>query len=134
MARIRKTARREHSTPKRVRFRNLVEIGYNHLEAARIVKVDRTIAIQWLTTRNSDRQTRPKQGRRLIISDAKVEEMAKWITGHFNRRALPFQEITRIHGIKASNNTILAAFARHGYHHHVPNCKPFLSEATKQTR
>jgi hypothetical protein len=77
MARIRKTARREHSTPKRVRFRNLVEIGYNYLEVARIVKVDHITAIQWLTTRNSDRRTRLKQGRRLIILDAKVEEMAR---------------------------------------------------------
>jgi hypothetical protein len=77
MARICKTARREHSTPKRVRFRNLVEIGYNYLKAARIVKVDYITAIRWLITRNSDRQICPKQGRRPIISDIKVEEMAK---------------------------------------------------------
>jgi hypothetical protein len=55
------------------------------------------------------------------------------MTGHFNQRALPLQEIARLHGIKeCSDKTILAAFARHGYHHHIPDCKPFLSEATKR--
>jgi len=56
------------------------------------------------------------------------------MTGHFDQRALPLQEITRAHGIKASNNTILAAFACHGYYHYLPDCKPFLSEATKRKR
>jgi hypothetical protein len=56
------------------------------------------------------------------------------MTGHFDRRVLPLQEIAKIHGIKASDNTILAAFARHGYHHHIPDCKPFLSQAIKLKR
>ncbi len=47
---------------------------------------------------------------------------------------MPLEEITREHGIKAANKMILAAFACHGYHHHVPNYKPFLSETTNQTR
>jgi hypothetical protein len=47
---------------------------------------------------------------------------------------MPLQEIAREHGIKASDKIILAAFARHGYHHHVPNYKPFLSKATKLKR
>jgi hypothetical protein len=56
------------------------------------------------------------------------------MTGYFDRRALPLQEIARAHGIKASNNTILATFARRGYHHYIPDYKPFLSEATKRKR
>ncbi len=56
------------------------------------------------------------------------------MTGHFDRRAMPLQEIAREHGIKASNNTILAALARRGYHHHIPDCKPFLSEPAKRKR
>jgi hypothetical protein len=54
------------------------------------------------------------------------------MTGHFDWRALPLQEIARIHGIKASDKTILAAFACHGYHHHIPDCKPFLLELAKR--
>jgi transposase len=131
----RKTDRREHSTPKRTRFRCLVEEGYSYSEAARRAKVDRTTAIRWLHQRPSDRRTgKTRPGRPPIISNAKVEEMVKWMTGHFDRRALPLQKLVRIHGIKASDNTILAAFARQGYHHHIPDCKPFLSQATKLKR
>ena len=56
------------------------------------------------------------------------------MTGYFNRRAMPLQEIAREHSIEASNKTILAAFARHGYYHHMPDCKPFLSQATQLKR
>ena len=132
MARKRKTARKEHTTPRRVRFICLVEDGYNHSEAARRAKVNRTTALEWLK-RDSDRRTRPlaHTNRPPIISDEKVQEMIMWMTGHFDRRALSLQEIAKAHGIEACDNTILAAFERFGYHYHMPNCKPFLSKATK---
>ena len=44
------------------------------------------------------------------------------------------QKIAKAHGIIACNNTILATFARHGYHYHTPDCKPFLSKVTKLKR
>ena len=128
----RKTARKEHETPRRIQFRSLVEQRFSHSEAARQAEVERTAAIRWLYKRPFDRRagkTRPD--RPPIVSDSKVEEIIKWIIGYFDRRALPLQEIAKIHGIKASYKTILAAFARHGYHHYVPDCKPFLSEPTK---
>jgi transposase len=126
----RKTARREHETPRRTRFRCLIEQGFSQRDAARQVGAVRSTAQGWL----SDRRPPKRKGKPPIISDEKVEEMAKWMTGHFDRRALPLQEIAKIHGIKASDTTILAAFARHGYHHHIPDCKPFLSQATKLKR
>ncbi len=135
MGYVRKTLRKEHETPKRSRFRCLVEQGLSQAEAARRTKLNRKTAIKWLNQRPSDRRTgKLRPGRPPIISNAKVEEILQWMTGHFDRRALPLQEIARLHGIKASDKTILAAFARHGYHHHVPDCKPFLSEASKQKR
>jgi transposase len=131
----RKTARKEYETPRRVRFRCLVEQGFSHSEAARQAEVERTTTIQWLYKRPSGRRTgKTRPGRPPIVSDSKVEEIIKWMTGHFDWRALLLQEITRIHGIKASDKTILAAFARHGHHHHIPDYKPFLSEATKRKR
>jgi len=60
--------------------------------------------------------------------------MIEWITGHFDRRALPLQDIAKAHGIQACDDTILAAFARHGYHYHIPDCKPFLSKTAKMKR
>jgi transposase len=131
----RKTARKEHETPRRVRFRCLIEQGHSQSEAAELAEVPRTTAIKWLKQRPSDRCTgKARYGRPPIISDAKVKEIVEWITGHFDRRAMPLQEIARLHGIKACNDTILAAFARHGYHHHIPDYKPFLSQHAKRKR
>jgi transposase len=131
----RKTARKEHETPRRVRFRCLIKQCHSQSEAAELAKVPRTTAIKWLKQRPSDRRTgKERTGRPPIISDEKVEEIVKWMTGHFDRRSLPLQEIAKAHNIKASNNTILAAFARRGYHYHIPDCKPFLSQATQLKR
>jgi hypothetical protein len=48
MGYVRKTLRKEHETPKRARFRCLVEQRFSQAEAARRVKVDRTTALKWL--------------------------------------------------------------------------------------
>jgi len=138
MARVKKTTRKEHETPQRVRFRQLIELGRSESSAAQELKLARGTAKRWVHERNSDwrtrRQTTRKLGRPLTISDEKVIEMIEWITGHFDRRSMPLQEIAHIHGIKACDNTILAAFERHGYHHYMPDCKPFLSESAKKKR
>jgi transposase len=79
MGYVRKTLRREHDTPRRVRFRSLVEQGFSHKEAACLAKVDRTTAIRWLHKRPSDRRTgKTRTGRPPIISNEKVEEMIQW--------------------------------------------------------
>lgn len=131
----RKTARREHETPRRARFRSYIEEGHSHSEAARLAKVPRTTALRWITQRPSDRRTgKTRPGRPSLISDEKVEEIIAWMTGHFDRRTMPLQKIAEVHGIKASDDTILAAFARFGYHHHIPDCKPFLSNGNKLKR
>jgi transposase len=127
------TARREHETPRRSRFHAYLEEGHTQKQAAQLAQVPRTTAREWISI--GDRRTgKERAGRPPIISDEKVEEMIKWITGHIDRRALPLQEIARVHGIKASNNTILAAFTRYGYHYHLPDCKPFLTPATQLKR
>jgi transposase len=136
MGYVRKTLRKEHDTPKRSRFRCLVEQGLSQAEAARQVGVNRKTAIKWLYHRPSDRRTSTgkRTGRPSIISDEKVKEIIKWMTGHFERRAMPLQKIADIHDIKATDKTILATFARHGYHYHMPDCKPFLTHEHKLQR
>jgi hypothetical protein len=124
MARVPKTTRKEHQTPKRVRFRCIVEQGETQAETA----------TKWIKRRNSDRRTSKRTGRPPIITGEKVEEMIKWMTGYYERRVLSLQDIAKAHGIKACDNTIAAAFARYGYHYHTPDCKPFLSKATKLKR
>jgi transposase len=130
----RKTTRKEHETPRRVRFRFLVEQGETQAEAARILGLPRGTAKKWIKQHNSDRRTGKRTGRPPIISDEKIKEIIKWMTGYYERRTMPLQEIAKAHNIKACNNTILAAFARYGYHYHTPDCKPFLSKATKLKR
>jgi hypothetical protein len=68
----RKTARREHETPKRVRFQSLIEQGYSQREACQRLGLARSTIYGWSTDWQTGK-TRP--GRRPIISDTKVEEM-----------------------------------------------------------
>jgi len=48
MVYVNKTPRKEHETPKRARFRCLVEQGISRAAIARIVKVNRTTVLKWL--------------------------------------------------------------------------------------
>jgi transposase len=74
----RKTARKEHETPRRVRFRHLIEQGYSQSHAAEDLGLPRTTAMKWVQKRASDRRTgKERPGRRPIISDVKVEEMVQ---------------------------------------------------------
>jgi transposase len=131
----RKTARKEHETPWRVWFRHFIELGYSQSHTAQLAELPCITIIKWIQKRASDwRIGKQRPGRPPIIPDIKVEEIIKWIIGYFDWWALPLQEIAQIYGIKACNNTILAAFAHHGYYHHMPDYKPFLSEATKLKR
>jgi hypothetical protein len=63
-----------------------------------------------------------------------MEEIIQWMTGHFDRRAMPLRQIADTFNIKATDKTILAAFTRFGYHHHMPDCKPFLSDEQRLKR
>lgn len=76
---VRKTLRRrrrEHETPKRARFRCLVEQGVSQVEADRRVRVDRSTARKWL--RQADRRSKgARTGRPRIIPDEKVEETGR---------------------------------------------------------
>jgi hypothetical protein len=51
----RKTARREHETPRCSRFLSYIEEGHSQREAACLAKVPRTTALKWLTLQPSDR-------------------------------------------------------------------------------
>lgn len=133
MARVQqpKTARKEHYTPTRTRYRLLIEEGVSQRDAARRLGVPRSTAAKWI--QQQDRRNK-RHGRPPLISDEKIQEVIQWITGHFDRRALPLAEIRKAHNIEACDDTFLQALARHGYHYHVPDCKPFLSKATQLKR
>ncbi len=126
----RKTSRHEYKTPQRSRFRAYLEEGHSAARAAHLAKVPRSTARGWITT--GDRRTgKERPGRPSVISEERMEEIIKWMTGHFDRRAIPLRQITDVFNIKATDRTLSNIFARYGYHHHIPDCKPFLSKEQK---
>lgn len=70
MGYVRKTLRKEHETPKRSRFRGLLEQGYSQRDAARRLNLIRGTASKWVSNRHTGkgRTSRPP-----IILDEKVE-------------------------------------------------------------
>lgn len=68
------TARREHDTPKRARFKCLIEQGLSQREAARRLGLSRNTAAKW-PSRTDRRTGRGRTGRPPIIPDEKVEEI-----------------------------------------------------------
>jgi transposase len=72
MGYVRKTLRKEHDTPKRSRFRCLLEQGYSQRDAARRLNLTRGTASKWV----SDRRTgKGRTGKPPLISNEKVEEI-----------------------------------------------------------
>ena len=61
--------------------------------------------------------------------------MILWITGHYNRRILPLQTIAKeACSITATYYTLVRAWARAGYHHYLPDSKPYLTLLQRRQR
>jgi transposase len=120
-----------HETPTRVRFKTLLDEGYSVRGAARKLKIPRSSARYFVN--KPDRLSKPP-GALPKISDAQVQEIIKWFTGHFDRRQMSLQQIREHFHLDCCDRTLLNTFARHGYHYHVPDCKPALSQANRLKR
>lgn len=120
-----------HDTPTRVRFKTLLSEGYSQRAAAKKLGLAQSTARYFL--RRPDRLTKPP-GAPPKISKEQVEAIIDWFTGHFDRRQLSLKEIREQFKLDCCDNTLLQAFARHGYHYHVPDCKPFLSKTNRAKR
>lgn len=71
MGAVRKTARFEHPTPSKARFRALVEIaGWDQRRAAQHVNVPQSIAAKWLRQASDRRTGKTRPGRPKIITEA----------------------------------------------------------------
>jgi transposase len=118
-------------TPTRVRFKTLIEEGYSQRDAARRMGAPRSSTQYWL--KRPDRLAKPP-GTKSKIPDEKIKEIIQWFIGHFDRRVESLKEIREEFKLECCDNTLLAAFARHGYHYHPPDCKPFLLKKNKLKR
>ena len=120
-----------HETPTRVRFKTLLNEGYSIRSAACKLGIPRSSARYFIN--KPDRQAKPR-GSSSILSEEQVQEIIKWFTGCFNRRNLTLRQIREQFRLNCCDKTLLRALARHGYHYHVPDCKPFLSEENRKKR
>ena len=121
-----------HETPTRVRFKTLLDEGYSQRAAARKLGIPRSSAQYFLNKPN--RQVKPP-GSSPKISYEKIQEIIKWFTGRYDRRILSLKQIRKEFDLDdCSDRTLLRAFQRHGYHYHIPDCKPFISKANKLKR
>ena len=132
---IHKSPRIEWNTPKRARFRALIEsAGWSQHRAAAAVEVPRSIAMKWLR-KDTDRRTginRP--GRPSLISDETLEAIDKWFCGYYNHRIMTLDEIIEHFDLKCSIYTLLRKLSQIGYHLHIPETKEFLSAKQKELR
>jgi hypothetical protein len=85
---IRKTSWREYETPRRSRFRAYLEEGHSVARAAQLAEVPRSTIRGWISI-GDRRPGKERPGRPSIISNEKMKEIAEWMTGHFDRRAMP---------------------------------------------
>ena len=128
--------RHEWNTPKKARYKALIENGMSGNAAAKTLGIPQSTAWRW--KHQTERRTRPlstKLGRQPIVTDDHVNKMILWITGHYNRRILPLQTIAReACSLTASHSALSRAWARWGYHYHTPDSKPFLLKEQKLKR
>jgi len=120
-----------HETPTRVRFKTLLAEGYSVKGAARKLKIPRSSAQYFIN--KPDRLAKPP-GALPKVSDEQIQEIIKWFTGSYERRTLSLRQIREQFHLDCADITLLRAFQRHGYHYHVPDCKPFISKANRLKR
>jgi transposase len=77
-------------TPRRVRFKTLLQNGYSQRDAARELQVPRSTIQYWL--KRPDRVRKPC-GALPKISNQKVQEIIDWFTGHYDRRVSSLKAI-----------------------------------------
>ena len=120
-----------NNTPRRVRFKTLVDTGYSQRHAAELLHIPRSTAQSWL--KKPDRIQKPP-GAKPKISSQQVQEIINWFTGHYDRRCYSLKQIREHFHLDCYNNTLLAAFVRYGYYYYVLDYKPFISQKNKLKR
>jgi transposase len=100
-------------TPRRDRFKTLVQARYSLRYAAELVFASKSIARYWL--RRPNRVQKPP-GAKPKIPDEKVQEIIDWFTGYYNRRTSYLKAIREQFNLDYCDNTLLATLTRKGYY------------------
>ena len=124
MGAVCKTSRREHETPKKARFRALVEdAGWTQEQAATKVKVPQPTATRWLKQASERRTGKFRPGRPKILTPAILDRIETWFTGHYNHRILSLTDIIKEFELNCSPATLQRALDKHGFYKHIPELK-----------
>ena len=87
MARVPKTSRIEHQTPKKARFRALVkDAGWGQERAARKLNIPQSTATKWLKQVDERRTSKHKEGRPHLIDEKMLDKIEKWFDSYYNHR------------------------------------------------
>ena len=132
--------RREWDTPKKARAKFLLEQGYGPRAAARELermygKSPSHSQISRWSKQITDRRTgTQRSGRPHVISSEQMQRMIDSLERHYSQRTKDIRDIAAEFGVVASQCTLERAWAAAGYHHHIPDTKPFLSAKQKKAR
>jgi transposase len=137
MVAVRKTDRREHDTPKKARFRALVEdAGWSGLKAATKVKANQSTASRWLKQASERRTGKFQPGRPKILTKAQLDRIEKWFDGYYEHRIMSLYDIiqdSRVR-VRCSPSTLLRALQKRRFHTHAPELEEWLSPKNKEQR
>src|SRR5258708_709769 len=92
MGRVPKTSRMEYTTPKKARFRALVEsAGWSQTRAAHEVGISQPTGSRWLKETQERCTGRPGRPRKL--DDSTFKKISDWFTGYYKHRVQSLQDI-----------------------------------------
>lgn len=127
MGRAYKTLRIEYSTPKKARFRALVEdAGWSGCKAAAYLGLPQSTASCWLKQPVERRTGKTRPGRPRILSQEKLDKIETWFSGFYKYCIMLLQDIIKQFKLECLPSTLLCTLNKRGFHSYVPELKDWL--------
>jgi transposase len=124
MAKVPKTSRVEHQTPKKARFKALVQdAGWTQEAAARRIKVSQPAANRWLKQDSDCYTGKFRSGRHSINNEKTIERIEKWFEGFYDYRIQNLTDIIKHFNLEYSPTTLCRALEKRGFRKHMPEMK-----------
>jgi transposase len=135
MGRVRKTDRIEYATPKKARFRALVEdAGWSQTSAALKLGISQPTGSRWLKEAKERRTGTERPGRPRKLDNSMLKKISDWFTGQYKNRIQGLQDIINHFKLDCAASTLRRALNKHGYHKHTPEMKEWIGPKARQDR
>jgi transposase len=127
--------RKEWSTPKKARFRALVEdAGWSCRAAASKLGIPKSTAHAWLRQEDERRTGKYRPGRPRAITPEQINAIEKWFPGYYQHRAASLDEIIQVFNLNCHPATLHRELDKIGIYLHILETKPWVSEKNKAKR